>query len=119
MTSAITDDATVETTDETEVAAEPELIWVSVHNLIPHPDNPRKHPGDITEMVRSVKAKGVIEPVTLLPADDEGHHMVVCGFRRRAATLEAVETAPRSRSCPPSFGTGVGRRPSMPCSSRT
>jgi ParB/RepB/Spo0J family partition protein len=94
-----TDDTAVEATDEIE-AAEPELIWVSVHNLIPHPDNPRKHPGDITEMVRSVKAKGVIEPVTLLPADDDGHHMVVCGFRRRAATLEAVETVPEVEIMP-------------------
>jgi ParB/RepB/Spo0J family partition protein len=51
-------------------------------------------------MVRSVKAKGVIEPVTLLPADDDGHHMVVCGFRRRAATLKAVETVPEVEIMP-------------------
>jgi ParB/RepB/Spo0J family partition protein len=93
MTTTITDDA-VETTDEAQAAPEPELIWLSVHDLVANPDNPRKKPGDITEMVRSVKAKGVIEPVTCLPPDDKGKYMLVCGFRRRAATLVAIETVP-------------------------
>jgi ParB/RepB/Spo0J family partition protein len=88
------------TADLAEATPEPELVWISVHDLVPNPDNPRKNAGDLTEMVRSVIAKGVIEPVTCLPPDDDGKYMVVCGFRRRTATLKAVLTHPEVEILP-------------------
>lgn len=86
---------TTATDDTTTTAAEPELVWLSPDDLIPNPDNPRKSLGDQTEMVRSVKAHGVLEAVLCLPQDDNGKHMLVTGHRRQDAAVKArVEYIP-------------------------
>lgn len=66
------------------------LTRLPVASLAPHPDNPRgAHLGDLGELVRSVKAQGVLEPLIVLPADDTGVHLVVAGHRRLAAARRA------------------------------
>lgn len=70
-------------------AADGELCWLPVEQLAPHPDNPRSDRGDLTEMVRSIRSHGVIEPLVVLPADENGTHLIVAGHRRHAAAQEA------------------------------
>lgn len=44
-----------------------ELVNIRVENLYPHPDNPRKDLGDITEITESVKKNGVMQNLTVIP----------------------------------------------------
>lgn len=53
-------------------------IWIK-----PHPDNPRKDLGDLTELVESIKQKGILQNLTIVPED--GHYTVIIGHRRLAA----------------------------------
>lgn len=49
-----------------------------------HPDNVRDDLGDLTELARSLRAQGVLQPVLLAP-DGEDSYVLLDGHRRRAA----------------------------------
>ncbi|MDD4541944.1 MAG: ParB/RepB/Spo0J family partition protein [Eubacteriales bacterium] len=40
---------------------------ISVNKIYPHPDNPRKDLGDLTELAGSIKAKGILQNLTVVP----------------------------------------------------
>ena len=63
-----------------------ELIEVS--KLYPHPDNPRKDVGDVTELADSIKAFGIMQNLTVVPKD-ENTYTVIIGHRRLAASKVA------------------------------
>ena len=42
------------------------LMFISVDELFPHPDNPRKDLGDLTELADSIKVKGVLQNLTVV-----------------------------------------------------
>ena len=65
-----------------------ELLYLNVDQLIPHPDNPRKDIGDITELAESIKACGVLQNLTVVPCPAQGKdkYVVVIGHRRLAAS---------------------------------
>lgn len=70
------------------------LIFLPVEELYPHPDNPRKELGDLTELAESIKAKGVMQNLTVVPRS-EGGYTVIIGHRRSAAAKAAgLETVP-------------------------
>jgi ParB/RepB/Spo0J family partition protein len=71
---------------------EPELCWLNLGDLAPYPDNPRRHLGDLTELVRSIRSHGILEPLVVLPADDDGVYRIVAGHRRHTAGIEAGVT---------------------------
>lgn len=48
-----------------------EIVMIPVEKISPHPDNPRKNIGDVTELAASIKAKGVLQNLTVVP----GHWM--------------------------------------------
>ena len=60
-----------------------------ISHVAAHPDNPRRHLGDLAELVRSMKAHGVLQPLLVLPANDDGVHLIVAGHRRHAAAAQA------------------------------
>ena len=63
--------------------------------LKPHPKNPRKDVGDVTELAESIKANGIFQPLTVLPGDTVDGYTVVIGHRRLvAAKLAGLETVP-------------------------
>lgn len=64
-------------------------IELTLDQLVPHPDNVRRRLGDLTEMAKSIASKGVLEPMLVLPARDDGKHLVVAGHRRLAAAIKA------------------------------
>lgn len=43
------------------------VTMIPVAQLHPHPDNPRKDLGDITELIASIKANGVLQNLTVVP----------------------------------------------------
>jgi ParB/RepB/Spo0J family partition protein len=90
-----TTDPAVDPVDTNAVEGEPpdpELCWLNLGDLAPHPDNPRRHLGNLTELVRSIRSHGILEPLVVLPADDDGVYRIVAGHRRHAAGIEASVT---------------------------
>ena len=67
---------------------------IPLDKIRPNPDQPRKMLGDLSELIESIKQKGVLEPllVRYIPREDEYH--IISGERRyhssRAAGLREV-----------------------------
>ncbi len=40
---------------------------INVNKIFPHPDNPRKDLGDLTELAASIKANGILQNLTVVP----------------------------------------------------
>lgn len=67
---------------------------ISIELIDPHPENPRKKLGNLTELAESIKANGIMQNLTVVPKDD-GRYMAVIGHRRLAAAkLAGLETVP-------------------------
>lgn len=70
---------------------------LSVMRLHPHPKNPRKDLGDLTELTDSIKKNGIMQNLTVIPGyydedafiNDEKEYTVIIGHRR----LEAAKAA--------------------------
>lgn len=57
-----------------------------IEKLHPHPDNPRKDVGDVTELAESIKKNGVLQNLTVVPDDGSWENFtVIIGHRRLAA----------------------------------
>lgn len=81
-----------------------QLRYIEIAELYPHPDNPRKDVGDVTELAESIKAKGILQNLTVV----QGHYnprrewtadgyTVIIGHRRLAgAKLAGLSTLPCS-----------------------
>ncbi len=50
-----------------------QIVYLSVDALFPHPDNPRKELGDLTELADSIKAKGIMQNLTVV----KGHYLTL------------------------------------------
>jgi ParB family chromosome partitioning protein len=61
---------------------------IEVTKLLQHPDNPRKSIGDVTELAESIKARGILQNLTVVPAEN-GLYTVIIGHRRLAAAKQA------------------------------
>lgn len=61
---------------------------IDVTKLKEHPDNPRKNIGDVTELAESIKARGILQNLTVVPAEN-GMYTVIIGHRRLAAAKQA------------------------------
>lgn len=83
------------------------IKFIKTDKIHPHPDNPRKDLGDITELAESIKTSGILQNLTVVPMDgeirelgfDEGREDVeyyaVIGHRRLAAAkLAGLEEVP-------------------------
>ena len=63
------------------------LQYIEVEKLHPHPDNPRKEIGDVSELAESIKQNGIFQNLTVVPAEDG--YTVIIGHRRLAAAKAA------------------------------
>lgn len=65
------------------------IVYISADKLHPHPDNPRKDLGDLTELSESIKAKGVLQNLTVVPVpnpiEEVDAYRIIIGHRRHAA----------------------------------
>jgi ParB family transcriptional regulator, chromosome partitioning protein len=62
---------------------------IPIDKLQPNPGQPRVEIGDLSELVSSIKEKGVLEPLLVRPSDVGGRFMIISGERRYRASLEA------------------------------
>lgn len=53
----------------------------------PHPDNPRKNIGDVTDLAASIKTNGLLTPLSVVP--NGSRYRVIAGHRRLAACKQA------------------------------
>lgn len=76
------------------------LQYIDVELIDPHPDNPRKELGDLTELADSIRANGVMQNLTVIKQVDDngkwnGRYTAVIGHRRLAASkLAEVKAVP-------------------------
>ena len=62
------------------------IFYIKLDKLEPHPDNPRKELGDLTELIDSIRAMGIMQNLTVVPLDDQWEKLrIVIGHRRAAA----------------------------------
>lgn len=61
-----------------------------------HPENPRKDLGDLSELSESLKKQGILQNLTIIPAEDKpGEYYALIGNRRTAAAkLAGIDEAP-------------------------
>lgn len=63
-----------------------QIVMINWVNLFHHPDNPRKNLGDVSELAASIKEKGILQNLTVVPIpDEEGNYYIVIGNRRYEA----------------------------------
>ena len=61
--------------------------------LHPHPHNPRKDLGDLSELSESIKISGILQNLTVVPAK-EGYTVIIGHRRLAAAKLAGLEEVP-------------------------
>jgi len=61
---------------------------ISIDKLAPNPNQPRTELGDLTDLIKSIAEKGVLEPLLVRPSDVGGRFMIIAGERRYRASLE-------------------------------
>lgn len=61
---------------------------IPIDKLAPNPLQPRVEIGDLTELILSIREKGVLEPILVRPSDVGGRFMIISGERRYRASLE-------------------------------
>lgn len=67
---------------------------IPVDQIAPNPEQPRVEIGDLTELSRSIRQNGVLEPLLVKPNGD-GTFMIIAGERRwRAANLAGLTEVP-------------------------
>ena len=69
-----------------------EITMIRTGALFPHPENPRKDLGDLTELTESIRKHGVMQNLTVYPFETvygATRYRVLIGHRRLAAAKEA------------------------------
>lgn len=61
---------------------------IPIDKLEPNPLQPRVEIGDLSELVLSIREKGVLEPILVRPSEVGGRFMIISGERRYRASLE-------------------------------
>ena len=64
-----------------------ELTMLPVSAIYPHPDNPRKDVGDVTELADSIKKRGILQNLTVMPG-----HWVTLEEMAADGTLAKIST---------------------------
>lgn len=64
-----------------------EIKLINTSLIDPHPDNPRKNIGDVTDLADSIKANGLLSPLSVVPNGQR--YRVIAGHRRLAACKQA------------------------------
>ena len=70
------------------------ITLIGIDLLLPHPQNPRKQLGDLTELAESIRENGVYQNLTVV-ANGDGFYTIIIGHRRHAAAkLAGIDKLP-------------------------
>lgn len=64
-----------------------QINLINTSLIDPHPDNPRKNIGDVTDLAASIKTNGLLTPLSVVPNGER--YRVIAGHRRLAACKQA------------------------------
>ena len=67
---------------------------IPVDEIEPNPEQPRTQVGDLSELSKSIEAKGVLEPLLVRPLDDGGYQIIAGERRYRAAVAAGLAEVP-------------------------
>jgi len=75
---------------------------IRIEQIHPHPDNPRKDLGDLTELAESIRKKGIMQNLTVIPGHwdekkvwyDDGYTLIIGHRRFAAGKIAEVEEFP-------------------------
>lgn len=70
------------------------ITYIKTERIFPHPDNPRKNLGDLTELSDSIKENGIFQNLTVIPREEETFTVIIGHRRLEAAKLAGLETVP-------------------------
>lgn len=78
------------------------IVSIAAENIYQHPDNPRKDLGDLSELSESIRMKGVLQNLTVIPGHwdekqkwyDEGYTLIIGHRRCAAAKLAGLKELP-------------------------
>ena len=78
----------------TKSSEKAQIVYLPVKKIFPHPRNPRRELGDLTDLVGSIKVKGILQNLTVVPRMENGTTVAdewhaVIGHRRHAAAIQA------------------------------
>lgn len=79
-----------------------DIVNISIKRIHPHPENPRKDLGDLTELAESIKKKGVMQNLTVIPGhwdekqewNEDGYTLIIGHRRCAAAKLAGLKELP-------------------------
>lgn len=77
------------------MAQDKKLMMIALDSIYPHPDNPRKDLGDITELTESIRKNGIMQNLTVMKGHFDGSvwqptgYTLLIGHRRAAAARAA------------------------------
>lgn len=70
------------------------IVEIEVGKIFPHPKNPRKDLGDLTELTDSIKENGIMQNLTVVPKDGDTYTAVIGHRRFAAAKLAGLKVVP-------------------------
>lgn len=72
-----------------------DITYIPIRQLYPHPDNPRKELGDLSELAASIKENGVYQNLTVIP----GHYLNSREYIRKCVDEGGDAAAAAARPC--------------------
>lgn len=73
----------------TATAQKPDIRSIPIGKVVPAKDNPRSSVGDVAELVTSIKAHGILEPLLVTMNGSKDSFVIVAGERRHSAAKKA------------------------------
>ena len=70
------------------------IVDLSIDLLEHHPKNPRQDLGDLTELADSIREKGILQNLTVVPNDHCTYYVVIGNRRLEAAKMAGLESLP-------------------------
>lgn len=70
------------------------LVEIPLISISPHPQNPRKDLGDLTELAESIRTTGILQNLTVVRNEDYTYTVIIGHRRLAAAKLAGLETVP-------------------------
>ena len=79
-----------------------EITNIACRRLHPHPDNPRKELGDLTELAASIKENGIFQNLTVIPGHylNSREYIAKCVDEGGDAAAAAAASRKRQRQAP-------------------
>ena len=79
-----------------DVSNSSSISEIAIDKIEPNPDQPRRHfdPESLEELAASIRALGIVQPITVRELTD-GRHLIISGERRwRASKLAKLTSIP-------------------------